>query len=646
MNNVFKYKNFTQKLLEYSVLFLACFIFLSTNSDKTTTYRNSVNTPAAKYTVRQIICYRLTINNQNIIFVSTGNSILLFDNKNWNTYPLPEKCLLTIDSHNIIYIAAETFIGTIRFNESCKPEISKTITKSGLVQWGIPEKFYILDNKLYLESNNILFRITGNKMELVDLTPIYNRWWSWILYSIIVITVILLYIFKRKTDFNKEKTKLERIIQERTAELMKEKERTDDLLANLLPKDTADELKKTGKATSQKYDLVTVLFSDIQGFTKIAEEMNPEKLIDELDNFFFQFDSVVEKYNIEKIKTIGDAYMCAGGIPYKNRTNPVEVVLAALEMQEYMRQLKQKNVEIWDLRIGIHTGAIIAGVVGHKRVSYDIWGDTVNTASRMESSGEPGKVNISGQTFELVKDFFICEYRGKMPVKYKGDVDMYFVKGIRPEFSIDLKLIPNKKFFIQLQLLRINDIEEFMDNKLVKELPGTLYFHNAKRTKEIYTLVELIGRAEGLSQEEMLLIRTASMFVYSGFINTYPDFISSSIRLAKDILIKFKYSEDQIETISKLIQSSRAHDNINNRLQAILIDAIYNYLGRADYLSLIINLFNEMKLMVCVINEKEWFISQLRFLEKFTFSTQTAKLLREIPVNDQIRKIKEYAKLD
>ncbi len=646
MNNVPKYKNFTQKLLKYSFLFLGCLFSISINSAENYAIQKTTPGTGEKYTLQQLVSYRLTTNNQNIILAFSGDTLLVYNGKNWNKFALTGKCLLAIDNSNIIHIASETFIGILSFNESGQPVILRQIINKDLKKWDKPEKFYTHDNNLYLESYNKLFIIKGNKLEKVDFTPIYNRWWTWILYSVIMATFVILYFIKRRNDFKKEKSNLEHIIQERTAELMREKERADDLLANLLPKETVDELKKTGKATSQKYDLVTVLFSDIQGFTKIAEEMNPERLIDELDNFFFQFDSVVEKYNIEKIKTIGDAYMCAGGIPYKNRTNPVEVVLAALEMQEYMRQLKQKNVEIWDLRIGIHTGAIIAGVVGHKRVSYDIWGDTVNTASRMESSGEPGKVNISGQTFELVKDFFICEYRGKMPVKYKGDVDMYFVKGIRPELSTDLKLIPNKKFFIQLQLLRIHDIEEFMGEKLAKELPATLYFHNAKRTKEIYNIVELIGRAEDISQEDMLILRTAALFIYSGFTKTYNDFIGSSIKITKEILFKFKYSEEQIENISKLIQSSRAHDNINSQLQAILIDAVYNYLGRLDYFSLTMDLYNEVKVNVGVINEKEWFISQIRFLEKFTFNTQTAKMLREIPAEEQIRVIKEYANLD
>jgi len=200
--------------------------------------------------------------------------------------------------------------------------------------------------------------------------------------------------------FARKQYTLEQIINNRTEDLIIEKEKTEALLANLLPKNTADEIMAKGKATKIKYNFVTVLFSDIQGFTKIAEEMNPEVLIDELDKFFFYFDSVVEKYGIEKIKTIGDAYMCAGGIPEKNRTNPVEVILAALEMKLYMLRLKDtsgfEGMKYWDIRIGIHTGTVVAGVVGHKKMSYDIWGDTVNTASRMESSGEARFAGVIG----------------------------------------------------------------------------------------------------------------------------------------------------------------------------------------------------------------------------------------------------------
>lgn len=236
----------------------------------------------------------------------------------------------------------------------------------------------------------------------------------------VVLLLIVQYIFYRLLErkFRNKQAELEKIISKKNEEIKKINEKTEALLANVLPKDTAGELMARGKVSKTRYNFVTVLFSDIQGFTQIAEEMNPEVLIDELDKFFFHFDSVVEKYRIEKIKTIGDAYMCAGGIPEKNRTNPVEVVMAALEMQDYMNKLKEESmsrgIKYWDIRIGIHTGTVIAGVVGQKKLSYDIWGDTVNIASRMESSGVGGKINISGTTWEFVKDFFECEYRGKM----------------------------------------------------------------------------------------------------------------------------------------------------------------------------------------------------------------------------------------
>lgn len=476
------------------------------------------------------------------------------------------------------------------------------------------------------------------------LPPFYLKWYAWIVYALLFIGFIGLLGLKRKKQFENEKITLERIIRERTSELMREKEKTDELLANMLPKDTADELKNTGKATSHKFDMVTVLFSDIQGFTRIAEQMNPEKLIDELDNFFFQFDSVVEKYNIEKIKTIGDAYMAAGGIPYKNRTNPVEVVLAALEMQEYMKTLKLKNSDIWDLRIGIHTGAVIAGVVGHKRISYDIWGDTVNTASRMESSGEASKINISGQTYELVKEFFVCEYRGKMPVKYKGDIDMYFVKGIRPELSVNLRSVPNRKFFVQLQILRLADLEEYIFEQLETELPKNLIFHNLKHLQDKYIQTELLGRAENLNTEETLLLRTAALFQDTGYAKSLQNPELKSIENCRKTLPKFKYTEDQIETICTLIQCSQKNYKPINKLEQILIDANMDYLGRIDYLKISLKLYAEVKLNNGIRSEEDWFSNQIKMLENHEFYTETARKLREVSREEQIIRIKEYLK--
>lgn len=241
-------------------------------------------------------------------------------------------------------------------------------------------------------------------------------------------------------ELQKERDSLEVKVVERTRDLAAAKKQSDDLLLNILPVEVADELKKSGRATPRRYDSVTVLFTDFKGFTSIAEKLNPEALIEELDRCFFYFDEIMERYNLEKIKTIGDSYMCAGGIPKPSFTHPVDAVLAGLEIRRFMAQMKEIKQAVsepfWELRIGIHTGPVVAGIVGKRKFAYDIWGDAVNTASRMESSGEPGEVNVSGHTQSLIKDFFTTEYRGKVNAKNKGEIDMYFVRGIRPELSL------------------------------------------------------------------------------------------------------------------------------------------------------------------------------------------------------------------
>ena len=211
-----------------------------------------------------------------------------------------------------------------------------------------------------------------------------------------------------------------------------ERDRSQELLLNILPEETARELETNGHAKTRYYENVTVLFTDFKGFSTIAGKLTPIELVAELNDYFMAFDEIMGKYNLEKIKTIGDAYMCAGGIPTTNNTHPLDAVKAALAMQAYMEK-RQREKDItgvagWELRIGIHTGPIVAGVVGKRKYAYDIWGDTVNIASRMESNGEPGKVNISANTYQRVKEHYQCLYRGKISAKNIGEVDMYFVE--------------------------------------------------------------------------------------------------------------------------------------------------------------------------------------------------------------------------
>ena len=228
---------------------------------------------------------------------------------------------------------------------------------------------------------------------------------------------------------------LEQKVNERTNDLMNEKKKSDSLLYNILPVETAQELKRNGFAAARQFEKVTILFTDFKGFTSISEKLSPQDLVREIDKCFRAFDTITSKYNIEKIKTIGDSYMAAGGLPIPNSTHAEDVVKAALEIRDYMKSYRTESGIPIEVRVGINTGSVVAGIVGTKKFQYDIWGDAVNTASRMESAGEPGKVNISENTFNLVKNKFDCFYRGEISAKGKGSIKMYFVgyKNASPE---------------------------------------------------------------------------------------------------------------------------------------------------------------------------------------------------------------------
>ena len=222
---------------------------------------------------------------------------------------------------------------------------------------------------------------------------------------------------------------------QRTKQIIeKERDHSDTLLLNILPEETAKELKQNGKVKAKRFESVTVLFSDFEGFTKYSEHLSPEALVETIDYYFSKFDEIIEKYNLEKIKTIGDAYMCAGGLPFPSNDHAERMVLAAFEIAEFVDSI-QKAVEKrnlnFNVRIGINTGPVVAGVVGSKKFAYDIWGDTVNIASRMESNSATGKINISENTYQLIKNDFECEYRGEIDAKNRGMMKMYFVNGIK-----------------------------------------------------------------------------------------------------------------------------------------------------------------------------------------------------------------------
>lgn len=227
----------------------------------------------------------------------------------------------------------------------------------------------------------------------------------------------------------RNKIKTNKLLDQRKAEI-------ESLLLNILPYEVAAELQAEGHSTPRFYDSVSVMFTDFVSFSKIAESLTPQEIVSELNEFFTEMDEIIDKYGLEKIKTIGDSYMCAGGIPTPNTSHPVDMVRAGLDIVNYLKEKnrlrEEAGMQKWEIRIGINTGSIVAGVVGKKKYAYDIWGNTVNIASRMESNGEPGMLNISADTYELIKDRFECTYRGKIYAKNVGEIDMYFVVGEKP----------------------------------------------------------------------------------------------------------------------------------------------------------------------------------------------------------------------
>ncbi len=268
------------------------------------------------------------------------------------------------------------------------------------------------------------FEISQKQLE-VDLLSEQKRNQSIVVIATIIALLLIMALaiglFRRNKFIEKTKKLIE-----------KEKDRSDKLLLNILPEQTAQELKKYGKVDAKKFESVSVLFTDFKGFTKLSEDLSPEDLVRSVDFYYKKFDSIIKNYGLEKIKTIGDAYMAAGGLPFASEDHATKLVTAALEIADFVKEAKEtstNNEQRFDIRIGIHSGPVVAGVVGTYKFVYDIWGDTVNIASRMESTSLPGKVNISESTYELIKDEFECEYRGEIQAKNKGKLKMYFAIG-------------------------------------------------------------------------------------------------------------------------------------------------------------------------------------------------------------------------
>lgn len=394
---------------------------------------------------------------------------------------------------------------------------------------------------------------------------------------------------------------------------------------------------------NKRFKMVTVLYANIRGFGQLDTVENPQKVVDDLDSFYYSFDLIVEQFNIKKVKSIGDTYMCAGGIPKKNRTNPIEVVMASMFIQNFLRKKRLDNPEqaIWDISLGIHTGPVIASFSGKRVITYDLKGDAVNIASRIESYNEIGKIIISDMTYEFVRDFFICDKIGGVPVKYSGAIDLYEVVGLKPKFSDDDALIiPNDRFYLQLGMVRFSDLEDYILNRLEKELPHYLYYHNVKHTMDVIIGVEVIGVAEKVSDEDMFLLKTAALFHDMGQIVQSKGHEEISCKYAREILPQFYYSPQHIDVICSLIMATQLPPEPQNLLQKIMCDSDLDYLGRTDFIPVSDTLYEELHHQNLIPNKNEWNKLQISFISNHQYFTNFAKQNREVQKQKQIERLK------
>ena len=509
------------------------------------------------------------------------------------------------------------------------------------------------------------------KITIIIKPPFYLTWWFISGVSVIILGLIAYTINSRINRSKSQREILEKKVRDRTREvenqkkkleeknkeLEEEKNKEEEVLLNVLPRETAKELVSTGKSTPKSYKMATVMFADFKNFTKITENLGPKELVAELDDSFAKFDDIVGKLNIEKIKTSGDAYMCVGGIPIRNQTNPVDCVLAALQFQKYMHQKREiregTGKPQWHLRIGLHTGALVAGVVGKKKFLYDVWGDTVNTAARMETSAEQGMINVSGATYEDIKDYFECEYRGKLPVKNKGAIDMYYVTKIKSGLCADEQgQNPNRKFFellnfkVYTQQNFQNVRDYFIDLLEQNEFISKLKYHGPHHTKDVMKAAERIGLAEGIGKEELMLVKLAALFHDSGFLNKYQNNEFEGAKLAKRELPRYGFTDAQVEIVVNMILATKIPQDPKNHLEEILCDADLDYLGREkdEFEMISSSLAQELIDMKILKSMEYWDPIQIKFLESHNYYTKTCIEIRRPNKIERLREIKDRLK--
>lgn len=430
-------------------------------------------------------------------------------------------------------------------------------------------------------------------------------------------------------------------------------QRIGQLLSNIFPTNVLDELSNNGKFSPKRVQNGVVLFTDFVDFSSKAKEMRPLQLIRKLERYFTEFDAIIEKYNLEKIKTIGDAYMALAGVTEDAPHPSIRACLAAVEMRDFMRSERDVAIalkkDFWEIRIGLHMGPLVAGIIGSKKYNFDVWGDTVNIAARAESATKRGQITITQSVNDDVKQYFETSTRGEVEIhKRGGSLEMFYLEGIKDQFTLykgENSANASLRAECGLPSIDFYHMRKDILNRLKSLLPENIKYHDLPHTLNVEKAAVRFAKLEGISNTDILLLRTAVLFHDAGFILKYHQNEDFAMNMAESMLPHYGYDETKIETIKNIINSTKYEVEPETDLEKIMCDADHDYLGRPDYHSIAKKLRIEMENFGTSMGEKEWCEYQLKFLEgHHKYYTETAQNIRQYGKNSRILDLKR--KLD
>ncbi|MFN5416194.1 MAG: adenylate/guanylate cyclase domain-containing protein [Flavobacteriia bacterium] len=410
------------------------------------------------------------------------------------------------------------------------------------------------------------------------------------------------------------------------------------LLSNIFPEKVLEDLNTVGKFSPKRIENGVVLFTDFVNFSNKAKSINPMKLLKKLESYFTKFDEITNRYKLEKIKTIGDSYMAIAGVTETLNFPEIRACLAALEMRDFMHNerdvAKALQKDYWEIRIGIHAGPLVAGVIGSKKYSFDVWGDTVNIASRAEQSAKSDSIYITKNVSDKVNNYFDLSNAGQVEIKKRGGlIEMDQLNRLKLEHCLYGEgKIANTDLLKKCELpgTDFDHMRKDILNRLKSLLPEDLVYHDINHTTNVEKAAIRFAKLEGISEHEIMLLRTAVYYHDAGFLAQYDHNEDYAIKMAQNLLPYFGYDEHELKTVTDIIEATKSANKPKNLLEKIMCDADHDYLGRADYYHVAKKLREEMENYNIFMTEIEWIEFQLNFLEnKHEYYTDTAKNIRQ-----------------